>query len=300
MAKPVLGANGTLNVPQPIWRDYLNVTKPGITMSNAMTTFTGLWLAGHGHPPIIPTLAAIVGGSLVVMGGCAMNNFVDRDIDQLMLRTQSRPLPNGRIQPKSVLWFGVLLSFLGILVLTLFANTLSAMMATIGLIFYVAIYTGMTKRTTTLSTIIGSVSGAMPPLIGWTAVTHSLSLTGWLLFAIMFVWQSPHFLALGMRRVKEYAAAGIPLLPVVKGFALTKQQIMAWTAALVPVSLMLYVVHAVGIIYFVTAVVLGVIYLYKAIQGLKTKDDHAWATDMFRYSLIYLTVLSIVMVVNPL
>ena len=293
-------ATETDQVQTPVWKDYLNVTKPGITMSNALTTFTGLWLAGHGHPPVIAAMAALVGSSLVVMGGCAMNNYIDRDIDQFMARTKSRPLPNGRLEPNRVLLFGVLLSLVGSGVLALFANDLSAVMALIGLVFYVVVYTGMTKRTTSLSTVVGSISGAVPPLIGWTAITGSLSMVAWLLFAFMFIWQSPHFLALGMRRSKEYAAAGVPLLPVVHGFGPTKQQIIVWTAALVPTSLMLYEVKATGLWYLATALVLGVIYLYKALKGMQTKDDHAWATDMFKYSLIYLTVMSIAMIVNPL
>ncbi len=280
-----------------IYRDYVNVTKPGITMSNAMTTFTGLWVAARGHPALATLFLALAGSSLVVMSGCALNNFMDRDIDHLMARTQNRPLPNGRLGAGSVMMFGVLLGILGIGILSIFINAISALMALIGLFFYVILYTGITKRTTTLSTIIGSVSGAMPPLIGWTAVTGSIDATGWVLFTIMFLWQSPHFLALGMRRMKEYKAAGIPLLPVVHGFGPTKRQIVLWTVALIPISLLLYVDKAVNWIYLGIAIPLGVVYLYKAFRGFRASNDITWATDMFRYSLIYLTVLSIAMVV---
>ena len=278
------------------YRDYVNVTKPGITMSNAMTTFTGLWVAARGRPDLATLCFTLAGSSLVVMSGCALNNFMDRDIDHLMTRTQGRPLPNGRLRAGSVMLFGILLGVLGVGLLAAFVNTLAATMALIGLFFYVIVYTGVTKRTTTLSTVVGSVSGAMPPLIGWTAVTGSVDATGWILFTIMFLWQSPHFLALGMRRMKEYKAAGIPLLPVVYGFAPTKRQIVLWTVALVPVSLLLYTTGAANWIYLATAAVLGAIYLYKAFRGFRAADDIAWATDMFRYSLIYLTVLSIAMV----
>ena len=280
------------------WRDYVNVVKPGITVSNMLTTFTGLWLAAHGHPDIALAGVTLVGGSLVVMSGCALNNYMDRDIDQLMPRTQDRPLPKDRIPAWKVMTLGIALGVVGISLLGLFATILSAWMALIGLFFYVIVYTGLTKRTTTLSTVIGGVSGAMPPLIGWTAVTGSLNITGLLLFVFMFLWQPPHFLALAMRRVKDYAAAGIPLLPVVYGFAFTKRQIAVWTAALVPSSLLLYGVHAEGIIYLLSAVVLGGIWLYKAVRGFKVKDEVAWATDMFRFSLIYLTGLSIAMIVS--
>ncbi|MCY0875771.1 MAG: heme o synthase [Firmicutes bacterium] len=281
-----------------LYKDYVNVTKPGITMSNALMTFTGFWLAEGGRLHLLVAVLTLVGSSLVVMSGCSLNNYMDRDIDPLMARTQGRPLPNGRIRPWTVMLLGIVLGVLGIGMLGLFVNTISALMALIGLFFYVIIYTGMTKRTTTLSTVIGAVSGAMPPLIGWTAVTGSLSVTAWLLFAFMFIWQTPHFLSLGMRRVKDYAAAGIPLLPVVYGFGPTKRQIIHWTGALVPASLLLYTVHAVNLLYVAVAVVLGAIYLWKAFKGFKAKDDVVWALDMFKYSLIYLTAMSVAMIVG--
>jgi len=281
-----------------LYKDYVNVTKPGITMSNMLMTFTGLWLAAGGRLNVAIAVLTLLASSMVVMSGCALNNYMDRDIDPLMARTQSRPLPNNRLTPWSVMLLGIILGIVGIGILGLFVNTISALMALIGLFFYVIVYTGMTKRTTTLSTVIGSISGAMPPLIGWTAVTGSVSTTGWLLFAFMFIWQPPHFLALGMRRVKDYAAAGIPLLPVVYGFEPTKRQIIGWTAALLPISLMLYSVHAVNLFYAVVALVLGGVYLWKALKGLKAKDDIVWATDMFKYSLIYLTAMSLAMIIG--
>lgn len=280
-----------------LYKDYLNVTKPGITMSNMLMTFTGLWLAEAGRLNIGLAVLTLIGSSLVVMSGCALNNYMDRDIDPLMARTQARPLPNGRIRPWTVMLLGIVLGVIGIGLLGLFVNTLSALMALIGLFFYVIVYTAMTKRTTTLSTVIGGISGAIPPLIGWTAVTGSLNVTAWLLFAFMFIWQPPHFLALAMRRVKDYAAAGIPLLPVVYGFAPTKRQIIHWTGALVPTSLLLYTVHAENLLYVAVAAVLGGIYLWKAFKGFKAKDDVAWALDMFKYSLIYLTAMSVAMIV---
>lgn len=283
-----------------LYKDYLNVTKPGITMSNMLMTFTGLWLAADGHPNIGTGVLTLLGSSLVVMSGCALNNYMDRDIDPLMARTQNRPLPSGRLRPWTVMALGITLGVLGVSLLGLTVNTMAALMALIGLFFYVIVYTGMTKRTTSLSTVIGSVSGAMPPLIGWAAITGSLNTTAWLLFTFMFIWQPPHFLALGMRKVKDYAAAGIPLLPVVYGFEPTKRQIIAWTAALLPLSLLFYMVHAVGLLYLPIAGTLGVIYLVKALRGLNAKDDIVWATDMFKYSLIYLTVMSLAMIVSVL
>ncbi|KUO94741.1 heme o synthase [Ferroacidibacillus organovorans] len=283
---------------QRVVRDLINVTKPGITMSNAMMTFVGIWLGAMRHPVFSTAMLTLAGSSLVVMGGCAMNNFMDRDIDQLMSRTMKRPLPNNRLPAWSVIALGSVLAALGILMLGLYVNGLSALMAFIGLFFYVIVYTRLTKRTTSLSTVIGSISGAMPPLIGWTAMSNSLSLSAFLLFAFMFIWQPPHFFALGMRRVKEYAAAGIPLVPVLYGFDATKRQMVFWTVLLLPVSTLLYFTHAVGMIYLATSVVLGLWWIVKAVRGYRATDDVAWATEMFKFSLIYLMVMAAAMVIS--
>jgi protoheme IX farnesyltransferase len=281
-----------------IYRDYSNLVKPGITMSNVMTAFTGVWVAARGAPSLSVTLATLAGSAFVVMSGCALNNVIDRDIDQRMARTASRPLPNGRIKPAAAIAVGAVAGAVGVALLDLFATPLSALMALIGLFFYVVVYTRLFKRTTTLGTLIGGISGAMPPLIGWTAVTGSLSSAAWVLFAILFVWQVPHFLSLGMRRVEDYRGAGIPLLPVVYGFAATKRQIILWTLALLPVSILLFALGAVSWLYLVPALILGGVYIWKALRGLRAKDDLKWATDMFGYSLIYLTVMCVAMVIG--
>ncbi len=282
------------------FNDYLQVVKPGITISNMFTAFTGLFVATKGDPGITLTLATVVGSSFVVMSGCALNNYIDRDIDQHMERTKGRALPNGRIPEWSVIALGLLLGLIGVSALSLFATMTSAYMALVGLFFYVIVYTGLTKRTTTLSTVIGGISGAMPPLIGWTAATGSVNTMGWVLFAILFIWQPPHFLALGMRRVKDYAAAGIPLLPVVYGFKPTKIQIVLWTAAIIPVSILPYVLGKENLLYLAAAVLLGSVWLVKGLRGFRTGDDTVWATKMFKFSLIYLMTMCIAMMVGVL
>lgn len=297
MAVDVQSGGAVPRTIRGVVRDLINVTKPGITMSNAMMTFVGIWLSAGRHPAFSLAMMTLAGSSLVVMGGCAMNNFMDRDIDQLMTRTKKRPLPNQRLSGWSVISLGALLAFLGVALLCAYVNLLSAVMALIGLFFYVIVYTGLTKRTTTLSTVIGSVSGAMPPLIGWTAMSGTISTGAWLLFLFMFIWQPPHFWALSMRRVKEYAAARIPLLPVKYGFAPTKRQIVAWTVLLVPVSLLLYVAHVTDVFYLISALLLGGVWIVKALRGLRAKDDIAWATEMFKFSLIYLTGMAAAMVI---
>jgi protoheme IX farnesyltransferase len=172
------------------------------------------------------------------------------------------------------------------------------MMAIIGLFFYVVIYTIWLKRTSTLNTVVGGVSGAMPPVIGYVAVSGQMDAVAWILFIFLFLWQPPHFLALAMRRCEEYRAAGIPMLPVVRGFEETKRQMLIWAAVLIPASLLLYGLGVVGIVYFTLALILGLVWVGLLIVGFYVKDEIRWARKMFLYSIIYLTVLFNVMIFN--
>lgn len=281
------------------WRDFLALTKMGIVMSNMITAFAGMFLAAYYMDiQLISVLHLVIfgllGSALVMAGGCSLNNYIDRDIDHLMERTNDRPTVNGKIPEKQVLIFGLVLSALGILFL-LAASLSAALLGFAGLIFYVVIYTMWTKRTTSLNTIVGSVSGAVPPLIGWAAIDAGLSPVAWVLFLIMFIWQPPHFLALAMRRCEEYRKAGIPMLPVVSGFAVTKRQMVLYVAALIPISLLLSPTF--GTVYTVIASILGVGWLALGIAGFAMKDDMKWARLMFVYSLNYLTIIFILMVV---
>jgi heme o synthase len=288
-------------VEKTVLKDFLALIKVGIVNSNAMTTFTGLWLAlhfsgAHFLDNIDLILVTLIGSSLIVAGSCSLNNYIDRDIDHLMERTKGRPTVTGRVQPGKV----ALMSFLLIGAGTAFLLTTTVTAAVIGIIgvfSYVVLYTMWSKRQYVSNTIVGSISGAVPPLIGWAAVDANLDVMAWMLFAIVFVWQPPHFYALAMRRVEEYRAAGIPMLPVVKGFKATKRSIFLWVAALLPLPFFL---PSLGIAFIVLATALNIGWLALGIYGLKLKDDIKWAKMMFIYSLQYLTVMFVAMVIVTL
>ncbi|MDD9147182.1 MULTISPECIES: heme o synthase [unclassified Sporolactobacillus] len=282
------------------FKDVLTTVKMGIVNSNLITVFTGVWLALYfTQQPIssfiFPVLFVLVGTGLIIAGGCSLNNYIDRDIDQLMERTQERPSATGRFEGKKVLTMGIILSFAGLAALFAASQT-SALFGLIGLIVYVIIYTLWLKRTHSINTIVGSIAGAVPPIIGWAAIDPSLnSPVPWLLFMIMFLWQPPHFLALAIKRVEEYRRAGIPMLPVVAGFGITKRQMIIYVAVLVPVSLLLY---SLGAVYTAAAVILGFGWLALSVYGLYTKDTVKWSRIMFVASLNYMTLLFLAMIVS--
>lgn len=283
--------------PTGTWKDFLTIAKLGIVMSNLITTFAGFFLAlkynNHLFSDKIGALVlCILGAALVIAGGCCLNNYIDRDIDQLMERTIERPTVTGRISANQVLWVGISLSAIGTVMLAMTTLT-AAVMGLIGLFVYVVVYTMWLKRTHSINTVVGGISGAVPPLIGWAAVDANLHWVTWILFLIMFLWQPPHFLALAMKRCEDYRKAGIPMLPVVSGFALTKRQMIWYVAALLPVSLYLF---EFGIVYLILAAVLGTGWLILALSGLKTKDDMKWARMMFVYSLNYMTIMFVAMI----
>lgn len=287
------------------WKDYLAVTKPNLNAPNLLTTFTGFWLAWtatrSGWPDVALLLLTLMGTALVIASGCALNNYLDRDFDQRMARTRSRPLPDGRLSPRAVWRLGVALGIAGVTLLALFAGPIASLLALIGLFVYVWVYTAWLKRTSTLNTVIGGIAGAIPPIIGWSAVTGTLDHPAvWPLFALMFLWQPPHFLALGMMRVNEYRAAGFVMLPVVAGFAATKRQILHYVAAMIPASFLLYGFGVVGTLYFGGAAVMGLVYLAMAAAGFFVRDDLRWAKWMFVYSLIYLNAILALILVDSL
>ncbi|MTT31992.1 protoheme IX farnesyltransferase [Terrilactibacillus sp. BCM23-1] len=290
---------------KPTLKDFITTFKMGIVNSNLITTFAGLWLGlQYTNEGFFDRLDSIIfvllGTAFIIAGGCALNNYIDRDIDLLMERTKERPSATGQIPGKQVLWVGLLLSLIGVIWLTLSSYT-AAFFGLIGLFVYVVIYTWWLKRTHSMNTIVGSISGAMPPLIGWAAIDPSLgTMTPWLMFLIMFLWQPPHFLALAMKRTEEYRVAGIPMLPVVAGFEMTKRQIIIYVSVLLPVSLVLY---PLGVLYTVCAVLLGVGWLVLGITGLYKKDEKTtlkWAKAMFVFSLNYMVVLFVAMIVSVL
>jgi protoheme IX farnesyltransferase len=282
-------------------KDFLATIKIGIVNSNLITTFTGLWLALYfTNNRFLENLDIVfftlLGSSLIIAGSCSINNYIDRDIDHLMERTKERPTVTGHFNPSKVLILGLFLVVVGTLLLAL--TTWTAMViGIIGVFSYVVLYTLWSKRQYVSNTIVGSVSGAVPPLIGWAAVDGNLDMTAWALFIIMFAWQPPHFYALAMRRVEEYRAAGVPMLPVVKGFKTTKNHINLWVIVLLPLPFLL---TSLGAAFVVLASILNIGWLVIGLYGYKMKDDIKWAKLMFVYSLQYLTIMFVAMVLVTL
>jgi protoheme IX farnesyltransferase len=286
------------------WRrnvhDVLTTVKIGIVNSNLMTAFTGVWLALSFNEEslwtsIAPVLFVMLGTALVIAGGCSLNNFIDRDIDPLMDRTQERPSATGTMRGKTVLIMGLALSVTGLISL-LAASATAAAFGLLGLLVYVLVYTMWLKRNYSINTVVGSIAGAVPPIIGWAAIDPSLnSPVPWIMFLVLFLWQPPHFLALAMKRVEEYRRAGIPMLPVIAGFEITKRQMIFYVAALVPASLLLY---SIGPVYMVGALILSFTWLGLAIYGLLVKNTIKWARIMFVYSLNYMTLLFLIMIIS--
>ncbi|MFT8317240.1 MAG: heme o synthase [Sporolactobacillus sp.] len=279
-------------------KDLFTTIKIGIVTSNLITAFTGVWLAlyftGQSFiDNLLPIIFVLAGTAWVIAGGCALNNYIDRDIDPLMTRTHERPSATGRLDGKTILVLGFGLSAIGLLSL-LAASPSALVFGFIGLFVYVLVYTMWLKRTHSINTIVGSIAGAVPPLIGWAAIDPSLnSPIPWILFLIMFLWQPPHFLALAIKRVEEYRRAGIPMLPVVAGFDITKRQMIIYVAVLLPVSLLLY---SLGTFYMTCALLMGAGWLAFAVYGMFAKDTVKWSRLMFVLSLNYMTLLFTVMV----
>jgi heme o synthase len=281
-----------------VFKDFLALIKIGIVNSNFITTFTGIWLAlyftGGGLLANLSTVIfTLLGSSLVIAGSCAINNYYDRDIDHLMERTKDRPTVTGKVTPKHVLYMGVVFTLIGTIFL-LFTTITATIIGLVGFVTYVFLYTMWSKRRYTINTVIGSISGAVPPLIGWAAIDSSLHAVAWVLFLIMFIWQPPHFLAIAMKRSEEYRRAGIPMLPVVHGFAVTKRQMVVWVACLLPLPFYLF---SLGIPFLILASLLNIGWLVIGIMGFKMQDDIKWAKYMFVYSLNYLTILFVAMVI---
>lgn len=293
----------------PRWKEYYNLTKPGLVYGNLLGVLAGYMLAVKvGGTTLLGSNSLLlfwtfIGIAAVIAGGTTLNNVYDRDIDRFMERTKTRAITNGRISPRAGTIFGLSLAIIGETILGLAVNILAAILALVGLIVYVLIYTAWTKRTTTLNTVIGGISGAMPPLVGYVAVANQLDITSWTFFIFMFLWQPAHFLALAMRRCEEYRRVQVPMLPVVAGFAMTKRQIFAYTITMVPVSLLLYFLGSAGWVYLSVAVALGAIYIGMALKGLRHQsheEDVRWATKMFRYSIIYLSVIFMTIILDSM
>lgn len=284
-----------------VFQDFLALIKIGIVNSNMITVFTGFFFAMQlSSMKFLANLDLLVyvllGSGLIVAGSAALNNLIDRDIDPVMSRTKSRPTVTGRFNASAVL--ALALAFIVIGEVLLFStSTMAGLWGLAGVFSYVVLYSMWSKRKHVGNTVVGSISGAIPPLIGWAAVEPSLGAGAWALFLIMFIWQPPHFYALAMRRTEEYRAANIPMLPVVKGFERTKKSMLGWVLLLFPLPLLL---TELGIGFIILATVLNIGWLYFAVRGFKAKDDIKWATGMFVYSLNYMTILFVSIIIFSL
>ncbi|WJH32232.1 heme o synthase [Paenibacillus aurantius] len=280
------------------WKDFYHLTKPGIIFSNLITAFGGFWIASKWEINWGLMVLTLLGTALVMASGCVLNNYLDRDLDGKMERTRKRALPTGKLSPNVVLGYGITLGVIGTSVLGLLVNPLAALLGLFGLFVYVWIYTAWLKRTSVWNTVVGAISGAVPPVIGYVAVTETIDMGAAVLFAILFLWQPPHFWALGIRRLEDYKAAGYQMLPVVKGTFQTKLSMLRYVVPLVPLPVLLYTYGYVGEIFLFAGPILGLIWLYLCVQGFKAKDETQWAKKTFLFSINYLTLLFIIMVID--
>jgi protoheme IX farnesyltransferase len=278
-------------------RDYLVLTKPGVMVLLLVTTLCAMLVAAQGVPSLWTLFWTLVGGALASGGAGAINHYVDRDIDAIMTRTRRRPLPAGRVAPEYALLFGIVLSVLAVYVLTAFVNPVAAVLSLSGNLFYVFVYTIWLKRTTPQNIVIGGAAGAVPPLVGWAAVTGQVSVPALLMFLLVFAWTPPHFWALALYKRGDYAAAGVPMLPAVRGEEETRRQILAYTVAMVLASLLFYPLGVLGVAYLVAAMVLGARFLWLVARLYRERSDQL-AKRVFLYSMQYLGLLFAAMVID--
>jgi protoheme IX farnesyltransferase len=278
-------------------KDYVSLTKPGVISLLILTTITSMYITPAGKPELALVIWTTIGGWLMAAASHAYNCYLDRDIDVLMGRTGRRPIPSGRIPGWHALVLGSVLMILAAVILVVYANWLTAALAFAGLVYYVLIYTMWLKRSSVQNIVIGGGAGAFPPLVGWAAATGSLTLPSLFLFAIIFYWTPPHFWALAIIRSKDYARAGIPMLPVIAGDNETRWQIVLYTMLMFVVTIMPTPLQMLGMAYLVMASVLGVIFSYYAIN-LYRQGTTASAWGLYRFSLLYLALLFGAMVVD--
>lgn len=290
--------SGQVTVAKPgVWgllNDYLTLMKPPIIVLLVITAIGGMFLAAEGIPSL-QTLALVCGGGALGAGGAnAINHFLDQDIDAVMTRTIQRPVASNRIAPLSALAFGVALNVGAFVVLSYWVNLLSAALTLAATLFYVLVYTGWLKRNTPQNIVIGGAAGAIPPMVGWAAVTGGLNLPALYMFSIVFFWTPPHFWALALMIQDDYQEAGVPMLPVVAGEERTVQNIFMYSLALVALTLLFAASDAVGLIYLASAAALGAVFVALAWK-LKLDYSIRRAKRLYLYSLLYLALLFAIM-----
>ena len=283
-------------------KDFYSLTKPGIIYGNLLTVIGGFFLASQGNPNIELLIIVLLGISFVIGCGCVLNNYIDRDIDSLMKRTQKRELVTGVISGKAALIFAVILGVMGLFLLS-YTNKLTVIIAIVGLFVYVLLYSLIFKRRSIYGTLIGSISGAVPVLVGYCAVTHHIDAGAIILFFILAIWQMPHSYAIGISLFDDFSKASIQILPVNKGIYITKIHILFYTILFFIAVCTLWKFGYVGLPYLVILGALAALWIVFAILGFKTKNNRTWARKMFLYSIIIIVVFSITIAldwrVNP-
>ena len=272
------------------FRGYVSLTKPRIMVLLLVTAMTGLFLGEQGVPSLTLVIVVLIGGAFASGGASSLNHYLDSDIDSKMDRTKNRPIPSKQISPVEALLFGVVLNALGFLVFIYWANLLSAILAITGTLFYIFVYTMLLKRNTPQNIVLGGAAGAIPPLVGYAAVTGTVSISAIYLFLIIFFWTPPHFWSLALMIKDDYERAGIPMLPVVKGVDQTKRSIFAYTVFLIGLTLGFVWMEGMGWLYFITSLVLGSMFVYYAWALLRRGTERA-TKRMYLYSLAYLFLL---------
>ena len=279
-------------------KKYLHVAKPGIVLGNLITTVGGFLLASKGRIEIALLLSTTIGVSFVVASGCVFNNCIDRNIDRKMARTRNRVLAQGRMSPKVAVYYATLLAVAGTSLIWGATNMLCVAIVLTGLMIYVGLYSLYLKRNSVYATLIGSLAGATPPLIGYCAVSNRFDMGAVILLSIFSLWQIPHSYAVAVFRLKDYRMAAIPVLPVKEGILAAKRHIVGYILAFMVATLMLTLGGYTGYNYLVVAVAVGLSWLFMAWCGYKTSDDRLWAKRMFVFSVVSITVLSIMMSID--
>ena len=285
--------------------DYISLTKPPIILLLLVTALGGMFLAAQGTPLVSTMLLLMLGGGAAAGGASAINHYLDRDIDGVMVRTRRRPLPGRRISPGGALVFGVVLNVFAFVLLATGVNFLAASLTLSGTLFYVFVYTWWLKRSTPQNIVIGGAAGSIPPVAGWAAVTGGIEIPALYLFAIIFFWTPPHFWALALLLKEDYARAGIPMLPVVRGVVATRRSILVYTAVVVAISVLFFLTtDAVGWVYLASVLVLGGLFLASAWRlfalgpNASAMDGMRKARHLYLYSLLYLGLVFLSMILD--
>ena len=285
--------------PMDILKAYIDLTKPRIIGSLLVTTYATMLIAAGESPSASLIFFTMLGGALSSGSANAINMVYDKDIDAIMRRTRWRPLPSGRVTSTGALVFAIAIGLIAIAELAYFVNPMAALLALSGNLFYVFVYTMWLKRTTVQNIVIGGAAGAVPPLVGWAAVTGTVNWAAFILFMIIFLWTPPHFWALALYKNDDYKSANIPMMPVVHGTDVTVRQMLFYCAILLPVSLMLVLFHPMTVVYFLSALLLGGVFAFFAYRLAKLRTDRA-AKQCFAYSIVYLSLIFGVMVFDQL